>query len=119
MIKLQIPHYKDKGINRISFGIQDFDPQVQKAVNRIQPIELIEEILTPEIKTNFQSISFDILYGLPKQSVKSFNTTIQNAICLSPDRIVLLSYNHSPKTVGNQKGINSAELPTELQKAQM
>ena len=80
-------YYHEKGINRISLGVQDFDPDVQKAINRVQPAELVENLLTPEIRRYFHGINFDIMWGLPKQTRATFKKTIETTIRLSPDRI--------------------------------
>jgi len=63
--KEMMEFYHEQGINRVSFGVQDFNPDVQKAVNRIQPVELIERVITPDVRKRFKSINFDILWGLP------------------------------------------------------
>lgn len=112
-------YYHSKGINRISFGVQDFDPDVQKAVNRIQPAELLEGLLVPSVRRYFPSVSFDILHGLPKQTCESFRRTMERVVRLAPDRIVLLTFNYSPQHHRNQRNIDPRDLPTELEKAEM
>lgn len=106
-----LKYYHSKGINRISFGIQDFDPTVQEAVNRIQPRELIDNLLTPDIRKIFNSINFDIMWGLPKQTRESFRKTIETVIELSPDRISLLLLHYAPDVKKHQKLMNKSELP--------
>lgn len=81
--------FADCGLNRVSFGIQDFDDKVMIAVNRRQPARIIEGLLTPDIRSRFGSINFDILCGLPYQTRETFKTTIQKVIELAPDRIAL------------------------------
>ena len=81
--------FADCGLNRVSFGIQDFNDKVMIAVNRRQPAKIIESLLTPDIRARFQSINFDILCGLPYQTRDTFKATIKKVIELSPDRIAL------------------------------
>ncbi len=111
--------YREQGVTRISFGVQDFDLEVQKAVNREQPQELMERLLVPSIRKHFPSVSFDILSGLPKQTRASFRNTMENVVRLDPDRVVLLTYNHSPDIVKNQRGIEPADLPSRAVKEEM
>ncbi|MEW6558264.1 MAG: oxygen-independent coproporphyrinogen III oxidase [Elusimicrobiota bacterium] len=109
--KEDLLYYHLKGINRISLGIQDFDPEVQKAVNRIQPLELTENLLIPDIRKKFKSVNFDIICGLPKQTRESFRKTIDSVIKLSPDRICLLYLIMSPEFSQHQKLMKESELP--------
>ena len=87
--------YSENEINKISFGVQDFDIEVQKNINRIQPIELLDNLLTSKIRKSFKSINFDLLVGLPGQTIKSINSTIKEVVRLKPSRIALayLAYN--------------------------
>lgn len=97
-------YYHSKGINRISFGIQDFDVKVQSAVNRIQPAELIDRLLTPEVRDLFKNgINFDIICGLPHQTVDSIKLTAQECVRLSPERICLNYLHYSPVFAPQQK----------------
>src|SRR5690606_33785230 len=82
------------GFNRTSFGVQDFDPDVQAAVNRIQPLEMVEKALVASRNAGFQSVNVDLIYGLPKQTLASFDRTLDQVIRLSPDRIALYNYAH-------------------------
>ncbi len=111
--------YYDAGINRVSFGIQDLNPQVQKAINRQHSTELVRSLLTPEIRRYFDSINFDILYGLPLQTRESFRETIEVVKELSPDRITLLRYAHVPEIREHQKILDSYEMPDNTEKAWM
>ena len=96
-------YYHDKGINRISMGIQDFDPEVQKAVNRIQPIELIEELLGSETNDLFPNgVNFDIICGLPNQNNNSIKRTMEECVRLSPDRICLNYLHMAPQFAKHQ-----------------
>ena len=110
--------YKQLGIDRLSFGIQDLDPDVQKAVNRIQPLELIQPLVN-FAKKNFKSINFDLLHGLPKQTRESFKKTLKIVKELSPDRITLLRYCHIPEKAKIQRMINPLDLPSEEEKTKM
>lgn len=107
--KLQF--YSSHGIDRISFGIQDFDPNVQKAINRVQPPEMIDELLTPQVREGFDSINFDLLFGLPLQTLKTFERTVGLVKSLSPDRVTLLKYAHAPEIKKHMKLIDAETLP--------
>lgn len=107
----QLHTLKALGFNRISMGIQDFDAEVQKAVNRMQPFELVKP-LTEEIKRlGFQSLNFDLIYGLPHQTIEKFKHTIDQVLQLGPDRIALYSFAHIPWLKSHQKLIQEAVLP--------
>jgi oxygen-independent coproporphyrinogen-3 oxidase len=82
------------GLNRASFGVQDFDPAVQRAVNRIQPYEMTRDVFNAARACGFRSLNIDLIYGLPKQSVSSFADTVERVLELRPDRIALYSYAH-------------------------
>ncbi len=112
--KLQF--YKDQGITRLSFGVQDFDHDVQVAVNRVQPKELMDRLLKSALREEFESVSFDILSGLPLQTKPKFLATMNNVISYQPDRVVLLTYNHSPDVVRVQKAIKAEDLPIKEEK---
>ncbi len=102
--KERMRFYHSRGINRVSFGIQDFDPAVQEAVNRIQPASLIENLLSPEIRTLFRNgINFDIICGLPRQTADSFSRTIEKVIFFNPDRVSLTYITYSPETARHQR----------------
>lgn len=100
------------GFNRNSFGVQDFDPAVQQAVNRIQPFEMVEKAVADSRKSNFQSINADLIYGLPKQTLESFSRTLDSLIRVSPDRIALYNYAHLPSRFKAQRQIVEADLPS-------
>lgn len=84
------------GLNRASIGIQDFNHEVQKAINRIQPVELTEQTVSWLRETGFHSINFDLIYGLPHQDEKTFEKTIDQALELGPDRFAIFNYAHVP-----------------------
>lgn len=102
---------RDIGFNRMSLGVQDFNPAVQKAVNRIQSEQQTLGALDAARKHGFKSISVDLIYGLPLQTVDSFNTTLQRIIDINPDRISVFNYAHLPQLFKPQRRINEDELP--------
>ena len=107
------------GFNRVSLGVQDFDPDVQKAVHRIQPEEMTRRVVAEARANGFRSVNFDLIYGLPKQSLDSFNRTLDRVIELSPDRIALYSYAHLPTVFKPQRRIMPADLPSAEAKLQI
>ncbi len=107
----QIALMKKLGFNRLSFGVQDFDPEVQEAIGRNQSEELTRSFYRKCRKRGFERINFDFIYGLPKQKVDSFRHTIERAIEFRPDRIALYSYAHLPKTLHHQELIVTGDLP--------
>jgi oxygen-independent coproporphyrinogen-3 oxidase len=94
--KLQF--YALSGVNRLSFGVQDFDLEVQKEINRIQPAELLEELLVPEVRSLFKTVNFDILVGLPKQTPMSMRETIERVCSIGPDEVQPLYVHYKPNT---------------------
>ncbi|MBN1384042.1 MAG: oxygen-independent coproporphyrinogen III oxidase [Elusimicrobia bacterium] len=117
--KEKLLYYNSKGINRLSFGVQDFDLNVQKAVNRVQPPELLEKVLTPDIRKHFRSINFDIMWGLPRQTPESYKKTIDTTIKLSPDRISLLMLHYAPDVKKHQKLMKQSEIPDVTEKTKL
>ena len=99
------------GFNRTSFGVQDFDPAVQQAVNRIQPLAMVERALKASRDAGFESINVDLIYGLPRQSVASFDRTLDEVVRLAPERIALYNYAHLPSRFKAQRLIDASELP--------
>lgn len=102
----------DVGFNRMSIGVQDFNVDVQRAVNRLQSFEETKLVLDAARQTGFESVSMDLIYGLPKQNVISFNRTLEQVLELSPDRISLYSYAHLPGLFKPQRRIDPADMPT-------
>ena len=102
---------RDLGFNRMSLGVQDFDPDVQKAVNRIQTEEETFEVLHAAREFGFHSINVDLIYGLPKQTHDSFLQTVDKIIAEKPDRISVFNYAHMPEMFPPQKRIHEIELP--------
>ncbi|OPX56738.1 oxygen-independent coproporphyrinogen-3 oxidase [Oceanospirillum multiglobuliferum] len=103
---------REIGFNRVSLGVQDFDPAVQKAVNRIQSIEMTQDILDHSRRLGFRSLNIDLIYGLPLQTVESFSNTLEIIIKMSPDRISVFNYAHLPERFKPQRRIKSDELPS-------
>lgn len=101
----------DLGFNRLSFGVQDFDPDVQKAVHRVQPYEQVAALMADARKIGFDSINVDLIYGLPRQTPESFARTLAQVSGLKPDRIALYAYAHLPERFKPQRRIQAAELP--------
>ncbi len=104
------------GLNRASFGVQDFDPVVQRAVNRIQPYEMTRDVFNAARACGFRSLNIDLIYGLPKQSVSSFADTVERVLELRPDRIALYSYAHLPQRFKPQRRILDVDLPSAAEK---
>lgn len=107
---------KRLGFNRISLGVQDFDPAVQKAVNRIQSEAETLAVIHAARQHNFRSISVDLIYGLPLQTLSGFDVTLDKIIAAEPDRISLFNYAHMPNLFKTQRQIKSEDLPTAEQK---
>ncbi|GAC1316844.1 MAG: oxygen-independent coproporphyrinogen III oxidase [Collimonas sp.] len=101
-----------QGFNRLSLGVQDFDPAVQKAVNRVQPEEDTLGIIDAARHAGFRSVSIDLIYGLPQQNVISMAQTLGKVIAAAPDRIAIYSYAHMPHLFKPQRRIADADLPT-------
>jgi oxygen-independent coproporphyrinogen-3 oxidase len=100
------------GFNRLSFGVQDFDLAVQKAVHRVQPADQVFSLVAAARARGFESINVDLIYGLPKQSPESFDRTLAKVVDLKPDRIALYAYAHLPERFKPQRRINTVELPS-------
>jgi len=107
------------GFNRLSFGVQDFDPEVQKAVHRIQPAEQVFALVDAARALGFASINIDLIYGLPRQTPASFERTLAQVAQLRPDRIALYAYAHLPERFKPQRRIVWAELPMASAKVSM
>lgn len=102
----------DIGFNRLSIGVQDFDPHVQKAVNRIQSETVTRSAVEQARAAGFRSVNLDLIYGLPRQTLDSFNATLDKVIALDPDRIAVYGYAHLPRLFKPQRRIAEADLPT-------
>ncbi len=99
------------GFNRLSFGVQDFDPDVQKAVHRVQPAEQVFALVASARRIGFDSVNVDLIYGLPKQNPQSFARTLEQVCELRPDRIALYAYAHLPERFKPQRRIIIIDLP--------
>jgi len=99
------------GFNRFSLGVQDVNPVVQKAVNRVQPTEMTAEIIQACRDVNALSVSVDLIYGLPFQTMESFSQTIDAVVEMSPDRLSVFNYAHLPHLFAPQKRIDINDLP--------
>lgn len=113
---VRIGHLRDIGFNRLSFGVQDFDPQVQKAVHRIQTVEETQALIDAAREHEFHSVSIDLIYGLPFQNVIGFNQTLTRVLEADPDRVAIYNYAHLPHLFKPQRRINAEDLPTPDQK---
>ncbi len=100
------------GFNRLSMGVQDFDPLVQKAVNRIQSEEETAYAIDTARREGFKSISVDLIYGLPFQNVERFDRTLDKVLQMSPDRLSIFNYAHLPELFKPQRRINAEDLPS-------
>ncbi len=107
------------GFNRLSLGVQDFDPKVQQAVHRIQPQEKVFELVRAARDKGFESLNVDLIYGLPRQTPASVQRTLSEVIRLRPDRIALYAYAHLPERFKPQRRIDSQQLPDAASKVKM
>ena len=103
---------REMGLNRVSLGVQDFDPDVQRAVNRIQDEAQTLGVIAAARREGFASINIDLIYGLPKQNLITFNRTLSRVIAAGPDRIAIYNYAHLPTRFKPQRRIADAELPS-------
>jgi oxygen-independent coproporphyrinogen-3 oxidase len=110
---------REVGFNRASLGVQDFDATVQEAVHRLQPREMTEQVLGWVRELGFTSINFDLIYGLPHQTVESFNRTLDSVLSLQPDRLAVFSYAHVPWVKPAQKILEHKVLPPPEVKLQL
>ena len=114
--KEQMEVLKNGGFNRLSFGIQDFNPKVQEAIHRIQPFELVESAISTAREYGITSINFDLIYGLPYQTLKSFQETLKQCLNLDPDRFAIFNYAHVPWIKKTMRKIDETTLPTPEEK---
>ena len=115
----QLETLYNNGFRRISFGIQDFDPIVQKTINRIQSFETVQRVTDAARKTGFNSINFDLIYGLPYQTKESIANTINKVKLLKPDRIAFYSYAHVPWIKPGQRSYTEVDLPSGVEKRKL
>lgn len=109
-------HLGKLGFNRMSVGIQDFDPTVQEAVNRVQSVEETREVIEAAREAGFKSVSVDLIYGLPHQTLDSIKPTLDTVLSLSPDRLALYHYAHLPHIFKPQRRIDTAVVPSSEEK---
>jgi oxygen-independent coproporphyrinogen III oxidase len=107
---------RELGFNRMSLGVQDFDLQVQQAVNRLQTEAQTFSVLEAARAEGFRSISIDLIYGLPHQTVDSFKLTLDKIMAVKPERLSIFNYAHLPNLFKPQRRINEEDLPTAEQK---
>ena len=115
----RLAHFRGLGFNRLSFGVQDFDADVQQAVHRIQSFEMVRGLMQSARELGYASINADLIYGLPKQTPASFARTVQQIGELRPDRIALYAYAHLPERFKPQRRISDADLPSPAQRIAM
>jgi oxygen-independent coproporphyrinogen-3 oxidase len=106
----------DLGFRRVSFGVQDLNLKVQQAINRIQPFSNLERVVRESREIGYTSVSFDLIYGLPYQTLQTVQDTVQQVITLRPDRIAFYSYAHVPWIKPGQRGYEDADLPGDVVK---
>jgi oxygen-independent coproporphyrinogen-3 oxidase len=115
----RLAHLASLGFDRLSFGVQDFDPLVQQAVHRVQPFEQVRALMHDARRIGFDSINVDLIYGLPKQTPQSVARTLQQVIELEPDRIALYAYAHLPERFKPQRRIDAVDLPPAADRLRM
>ena len=116
MAKDGVAHLRNLGFNRISIGVQDFDEEVQRAVNRIQNLKTTTTVINDARRFGFRSINVDLIYGLPRQTQESFARTLATVINLDPDRIAIYNYAHLPHMFPPQRRIKADDLPDSSEK---
>jgi oxygen-independent coproporphyrinogen III oxidase len=112
LTKAHLEALRNNGFNRISMGVQDFNPAVQKAVNRIQPEDMTRQVVDWVRELKFYSINLDLIYGLPFQTVESFASTVDKIIDISPDRVAVFNYAHVPWMKKHMSMINAEDIPS-------
>ncbi len=110
---------RELGFNRVSLGVQDLDPSVQRAINRLQSLEETRAIVEASRTLQYRSVNIDLIYGLPRQTPERFAHTVEEIIALQPDRLSVFNYAHLPERFMPQRRINAAELPSPADKLEM
>ena len=110
---------RELGFNRVSIGLQDLDPDVQRAVNRLQGLEETRAVIDAARTLQFRSINIDLIYGLPRQTPDAFARTVDEVIRLQPDRLSVFNYAHLPERFMPQRRINTSDLPSAADKLLM
>jgi oxygen-independent coproporphyrinogen-3 oxidase len=111
-----MPLLRSLGFNRVSLGVQDFEPEVQKAVNRIQSEAVTRSVIDGARREGFRSVSVDLIYGLPRQTAESFERTLKKILTLGVDRLSVFNYAHMPDRFPTQRQIHENELPSPQEK---
>ena len=114
-----IPVLEQLGFNRLSIGVQDFNPQVQKAVNRVHSTSDVRALMLQARRHGFESVSMDFIYGLPFQTPETFRETMQTVVQMAPDRVSVFNYAHLPSRFKPQRRINRYDLPSADEKLKM
>lgn len=107
----QLAFLRSVGFNRISLGVQDFNEATQKAINRIQSVEMAEQMLAECRRLGFSGINFDLIYGLPHQTLQTFESTLEHILRIRPDRIAFYNYAHLPQMIPHQKILDDYPMP--------
>ena len=115
----RLAHLRALGFNRLSYGVQDFDPDVQRAVHREQSLQSVQALMAAARSLGFESINVDLIYGLPLQTPESFTRTVNQVAALRPDRIALYGYAHLPQRFKPQRRIAAESLPAAADKLSM
>lgn len=111
LLEGQLETLRKLGFNRVSMGLQDLDPQVQEAINRVQPESLMKDVMRKLRDLGFESINIDLIYGLPYQTPEKFKTTIEKTIALDPDRVAVFNFAYVPWIKPLQRKIDPSTLP--------
>lgn len=111
LLARSLPELAALGFNRLSLGIQDFDPQVQRAVNRLQSTQQVADSVLQARALGYRSVSFDLIYGLPLQTLAGFGRTLDTVVQMRPDRIAAYGYAHMPRLFKAQRAIRAEQLP--------
>ncbi|UCH85902.1 MAG: oxygen-independent coproporphyrinogen III oxidase, partial [Candidatus Latescibacterota bacterium] len=106
-----LPVLRKAGFNRVSFGVQDFDPRVQEAVNRVQPEQMSRDVVTRSRELGFESVNVDLVYGLPHQTLESYSDTLDKIIDISPDRLAVFNWAYVPWLKKHQRVIKQETVP--------
>jgi oxygen-independent coproporphyrinogen III oxidase len=112
----QMAHYRQLGFSRISFGVQDLDDEVQLAIGRVQPLALVQDVVAQARAAGFSEINLDLIYGLPRQTMRSVDATLDAVLALDPDRLATFAYAHLPAQRPHQRAIPVDTLPGTLER---
>lgn len=115
----QLELLRAQGFNRLSLGVQDLDPQVQRAVRRVQSAEETAEVVSTARRLGFRGINFDLIYGLPHQTNRSWSRTLETVLSMRPDRTAVYSFAYLPQQRTHQSRIDAAQVPTGAQKLEL